>query len=352
MTRNWKDLVRPHIWDLKPYSSARDEYSGEAKVFLDANENPYDDKKSGWNRYPDPYQREIKKQLAAIKAVPEESIFIGNGSDEAIDLLYRIFCEPAKDNVILCPPTYGMYEVSASIHNVETIKVELTEDYQLQVVKILEAQNEYSKLLFICSPNNPTGNVLQKEAIEQLLQGFQGIVVIDEAYIDFSSEASWLTHLNQYDNLVIMQTMSKAWGLAAVRLGMAFTNPELINIFNKVKPPYNISGPNQQVVLETLHNKSQVESEVNKILADREKLATVLQELEVVTRIHPSDANFLLVEVKDAALLYKQLLTKEIVVRDRSKVSLCGNCLRITVGTEEENNKLLESLSNINQVVK
>jgi histidinol-phosphate aminotransferase len=342
---SWQQYIRPHILKIKAYSSARDEFSGAAKVFLDANENPFDQANAGWNRYPDPHQLAIKQKLSYIKQVPAEQIFIGNGSDEAIDLLYRIFCEPGKDAVITCPPTYGMYGVSAAIHNVENVLVPLTTGYQLNTKAIIEAANERTKMLFICSPNNPTGNSLKVDDITFLLQNFKGIVVVDEAYIDFSAQESWTSALSQYDNLVVMQTMSKAWGLASVRLGMAFAHVELIAVLDKVKPPYNISGPNQKIVLAALLDEDKVKQQVSDILAQREWLASQLAAVKEVKKIHPTDANFLLVEVNDAHQKYKQLLEKGVVVRDRSNVTLCGDCLRITVGTEEENEQLVEVLA-------
>lgn len=344
---NWMSWVRPHILTLKPYASARDEFSGDAKVFLDANENPFDQNNKGWNRYPDPHQKLIKQKLADIKQTKASNIFLGNGSDEAIDLLFRIFCEPGKEAVITCPPTYGMYGVSAAIHNVENREVPLTTDYQLDVDAILAAMDEKVKMLFICSPNNPTGNSLRQDDIQTLLSKFQGIVIIDEAYIDFSAQKSRLSAIEKYPNLVVMQTLSKAWGLASVRLGMAFANSELIGILNKVKPPYNISGPNQQVVLEALDNHMQMQQEVKQILAERDHLAIKLTDLPGVKKIHASDANFLLVQLNDAAKIYHDLIEKGVVVRDRSKVKLCDDSLRITVGTQEENEELLNRLKDL-----
>ncbi|GAA5021447.1 histidinol-phosphate aminotransferase [Marivirga lumbricoides] len=346
-TINWVDYIRPHILKLKPYSSARDEFSGEAKIFLDANENPYDEMHKGYNRYPDPHQKEIKAKLSGIKSINKDSIFLGNGSDEAIDLLYRIFCEPGKDAVITCPPTYGMYGVSAAIHNVENIEVPLTEQYQLDVENILVAAEKNVKMLFICSPNNPTGNSLRADAIQQLLNQFKGIVIIDEAYIDFSAQESYTELINNYPNLVVMQTLSKAWGLASVRLGMAFANAELIKILNKVKPPYNISGPNQELVLAALNEKSEMEKQVAAILGERDILAQMLADVPGVKQIHPSDANFLLIQINDASNIYDKLIEEGVVLRDRSKVRLCNDCLRITIGTEEENRQLVKLLEEL-----
>lgn len=344
---SWQQYIRPHILTIKPYASARDEFSGAAKVFLDANENPFDQANAGWNRYPDPHQVAIKQKLSDIKGVSPNQIFVGNGSDEAIDLLYRIFCEPGKDAVISCPPTYGMYGVSAAIHNVENVLVPLTLDYQLDTKAIMKAANERTKMLFICSPNNPTGNSLRVDDITYLLQNFKGIVVVDEAYIDFSAQESWTTALSHYDHLVVMQTMSKAWGLASVRVGMAFAHTELIAVLDKVKPPYNISGPNQQIVTEALADQAKVKQQVTDILAQRDWLANKLTAVKGVKKIHPTDANFLLVEVHDAHQKYKQLIERGVVVRDRSNVTLCDDCLRITVGTEEENQQLVEVMAGL-----
>jgi histidinol-phosphate aminotransferase len=341
---NWKDLVLPHILKLQAYSSARNEYSGDAKVFLDANENPFDKEQQNWNRYPDPLQKDIKNRLSAIKGIPSENVFLGNGSDEAIDLLFRIFCKGGQSNIITCPPTYGMYKVSASIHNVENIEVALTEDFQLNVKAILEAANDQSKMLFICSPNNPTGNSLRKDDVQNLLENFKGIVIIDEAYIDFSAQKSWIHNLSKYPNLVVLQTLSKAWGLASARLGMAYANQELIKILNKVKPPYNISGPSQKLVLESLERKQDFDRQVRTILSERDSLVLLLQDIPGVKKVYFTDANFILVKINEAKTMYQKLIEKGIVVRDRSNVKLCNDCLRITVGTKEENNDLISTL--------
>lgn len=346
-TINWKDLVLPHILNLQAYSSARDEFSGDAKVFLDANENPFDDEQLNWNRYPDPLQKDIKNQLSEIKGIASENIFLGNGSDEAIDLLFRIFCKGGESNVITCPPTYGMYKVSSSIHNVENIEVPLKEDFQLDVNAILKAANEQSKMLFICSPNNPTGNSLRKDDIQKLLENFRGIVIIDEAYIDFSAQKSWIHQLSNYSNLVVLQTLSKAWGLASARLGMAFANSELIKLLNKVKPPYNISGPSQKLVSKSLKNKNAFDNQVKVILAERDKLNLKLQDIPGVKKVYSTDANFILVKIDEAKNIYKKLITKGVVVRDRSNVKLCDDCLRITVGTKLENKNLISALMEI-----
>ncbi len=344
---NWMSWVRPHILKLKPYASARDEFSGDAKVFLDANENPYDQQNKGWNRYPDPHQKLIKQKLADIKLTDPNNIFLGNGSDEAIDLLFRLFCEPGKEAVITCPPTYGMYGVSAAIHNVENREVPLTLDYQLNVNAILEAADEKVKMLFICSPNNPTGNSLREDDILTLLNQFQGIVIVDEAYIDFSAQESRLKLIEKHPNLVVLQTLSKAWGLASVRLGMAFSNEELIKLLNKVKPPYNISGPNQEVVLKALEKHEEMQQQVRQILIERDHLVQKLTDLPGVKKVHASDANFLLVQLSSATKIYHDLIEKGVVVRDRSKVILCDDSLRITVGTHEENEELVERLRDL-----
>ncbi|HET8860923.1 histidinol-phosphate transaminase [Marivirga sp.] len=344
---NWKGLVVPHILNLQAYSSARDEFSGDAKVFLDANENPFDEEQQKWNRYPDPLQKDIKNQISEIKDIPSENIFLGNGSDEAIDLLFRIFCKGGESNVITCPPTYGMYKVSSSIHNIDNIEIPLTPDFQLDVNGILEAANEKSKMLFICSPNNPTGNSMRKDTIHNLLDNFNGIVIIDEAYIDFSAQKSWIHQLDNYHNLVVLQTLSKAWGLASARLGMAFTNPELIKILNKVKPPYNISGPSQKLVSESLFKKDAWDKQIKTILAERDVLNQKLQEIPGVKKVFATDANFILVKINNAKSIYQKLIEKGIVVRDRSNVKLCDDCLRITVGTEVENENLISALLDI-----
>jgi histidinol-phosphate aminotransferase len=344
---NWKNLVLPHILNLQAYSSARDEFSGDAKVYLDANENPFDKEQHNWNRYPDPLQKDIKIKLSNIKGIPFENIFLGNGSDEAIDLLFRIFCKAGESNVITCPPTYGMYKVSSSIHNVKNIEVSLTEDFQLDVNGILEAANEQSKMLFLCSPNNPTGNSLRKDDIQNLLDNFNGMVIIDEAYIDFSAQQSWIHQLDKYPNLVVLQTLSKAWGLASARLGMAFANPDLIKLLNKVKPPYNISGPSQKLVLDSLINKDAFDKQVKAILTERDKLDQKLQDIPGVKNVFATDANFILVQLNDVKAIYHKLIMKGIVVRDRSTVKLCDDCLRITVGTEKENLKLVNTLVKI-----
>ncbi|MFL9484545.1 histidinol-phosphate transaminase [Chitinophagaceae bacterium LWZ2-11] len=343
---NLDKLLRPNIQKLTPYSSARDEFSGDAKVFLDANENSLGSPLTKWyNRYPDPHQQKIKQVLSKIKGVGAEHIFLGNGSDECIDLLYRSFCNPGKDNVIICPPTYGMYEVSANINDVELRKAPLLENYQLDLVHLENLVDENTKLIWICSPNNPTGNSLKRTDIEAVLNNFNGIVVIDEAYINFAKQKSFVQELSEYRNLVVMQTFSKAWGLAGLRLGMAFASTEIIDVLNKVKPPYNISQATQELALKALEEVGQV-NDMIKILVDmREALAEVLATVPTVEAVYPSDANFLLVKIKDARKVYEFMLTKGIVLRDRSNVKLCEDCLRITVGTEKENTELVDALA-------
>lgn len=342
-------LVRENVKRVTPYSSARDEFSGEAKIFLDANENSLGSPLTKWyNRYPDPYQKELKEALSRIKAVPAENIFLGNGSDECIDLLYRCFCEPAKDNVIICPPTYGMYEVSAAINDVGVKKVSLLENFQLNMEGIEEVIDERTKIIWICSPNNPTGNSIDYQDIEILLNNFTGLVVVDEAYINFSKQRSLTRELKEYPNLVVMQTLSKAWGLAALRLGMLFASAEIINWLNKIKPPYNINQATQELALKALNEVEQVNEMIRQIVQMRSEMAEQLKRLPVVKKVYPSDANFLLVKTDHAVKLYEHLLGDGIVVRDRSKVKLCDGCLRITIGTEDENKKLLESLKKFN----
>lgn len=348
MSFDLNSLLRPHIAKLQPYTSARDEYTGKEGVFLDANENPFGSiTEQDFNRYPDPYQSALKEEIAKIKAVRPSQIFLGNGSDEAIDLLYRAFCNPGKDNVILLPPTYGMYEVSANINDVEIRKVALTPDFQLQPDKILAAANDNSKILFICSPNNPSANKAKREDILFLLENFKGLVVVDEAYIDFSDEPSFTTELDRFLNLLVMQTFSKAWGLASLRLGMAFASEELIRILNKIKPPYNISGLTQETVLAAIKDKAKVDRMIQDILAEREFLKGELEKLPFVQKIHPSHANFLLVQIPNANQVYDDLIKEKIIVRNRAKVLLCEDCLRITVGTREENESLLKALRKV-----
>ncbi len=337
-----KELTRPNIWALKPYSSARDEYNGAAaSVFLDANENPYN---LPHNRYPDPLQRDLKAELTRIKQVKAENIFLGNGSDEAIDLVFRAFCEPGVDNVVAIDPTYGMYKVCADVNNVEYRKVLLDDAFQFTADALLAATDEHTKLIFLCSPNNPTGNDLLRTEIEKTLAAFSGLVIIDEAYNDFSSAPSFLQQLDKYPNLVVFQTFSKAWGCAAIRLGMAFASAEIISIFNKIKYPYNVNQLTQQQALSMLQRYKEIEGWVKELIAERGRLMDAFSTLTCVKEIFPSDANFFLARVTDAGAIYNYLVAKGIIVRNRSSISLCGNCLRVTVGTPAENKTLLEAL--------
>lgn len=346
MSFDINNLVRENIKRLKPYSSARDEFKGEARIFLDANENSLGSPLTRWyNRYPDPLQENLKEKIGSIKGVEKEHIFIGNGSDECIDILYRAFCEPGLDNVIICPPTYGMYEVSAGINNVEVRKVNLTPDFQLDLEGIESAIDDHTKMIFLCSPNNPTGNSLDPGDISILLNNYFGLVVVDEAYINFSRQRSLIPDLVDYPQLVILQTLSKAWGLAALRLGLAFAGEGVIQVMNKIKPPYNINQASQELGLQALEEIGQVNDMIREIVQQRDLLATALETLPQVLHIFPSDANFLLVKVTRPEEIYQYLLEKGIVVRDRSKVTLCEGCLRITVGTEKENQELIRELS-------
>ncbi len=345
MQFNLDDLIRENIKKLVPYSSARDEFTGEARIFLDANENSLGSPTTRWyNRYPDPLQQKVKQKLSEVKGVPAENIFLGNGSDECIDIVIRAFCEPATDNIIICPPTYGMYEVSANINNVAIKKVPLTAAFQLDLPAIEEAIDDNTKAIFLCSPNNPTGNSLSREDIEVILNNYSGIVVIDEAYINFSRFRSFTQELQDYPNLVILQTLSKAWGLAALRVGIAFSSEAIVGVMNKIKPPYNINQASQDLTLQALEEVGQVNDMIREIVAQRQTLAEGLQKLSFVQKIYPSDANFLLVQVTEAKKIYEYLLENGIVVRDRSNVILCLGCLRITVGTSMENENLLQVL--------
>lgn len=347
MSFDLNKLVRENIKKVKAYSSARDEFSGEAKVFLDANENSLGSPLLKWyNRYPDPHQKKIKEQLSTIKKVAADNIFLGNGSDECIDLLFRCFCEPGKDNVVICPPTYGMYEVSASINDVAIKKADLLPDYQLNLALIENMVDANTKIIWICSPNNPSGNSIHYADIETLLNNFDGLVVVDEAYINFSKQRSLIADLNDYPNLVILQTFSKAWGLAALRLGMAFASAAIVSLLNRIKPPYNINQATQDLALQALEEVGQVNDMIKEIVAMRDELAIVFKKMPLVEKVYPSDANFLLVKVRDAGKVYEYLLTEGIVVRDRSKVELCEGCLRITIGTEKENTLLVDALIN------
>jgi len=341
-------LVRENVRNLTPYSSARKEFSGAAQIFLDANENSFGSPlPENFNRYPDPLQTAIKEKIAGWNDVESTQIFVGNGSDEAIDLLFRIFCRPQTDNILICPPTYGMYAVSAEINDVKIKRANLTEDFELDVTAIKNAFDTNTKLLFVCSPNNPSGNSLRHDDILKLVKDFHGIVVVDEAYIHFSREKSFVSEINNFPNLVVLQTFSKAWGLAGLRVGLAFASEKIIEFFNRVKPPYNISKIAQQAILHALGNKSQVDRTVAEIVAERERLIESLREFSFVTKIYPSDANFVLVKTTDANAIYKFLLEEKIVVRNRSSIELCAGCLRITVGTPDENEMLLNSLKKL-----
>ena len=335
-------LVRPNIWKLAPYSSARDEYSGkEAHVFLDANENPYN---APYNRYPDPLQRELKAMLEKVKGVPAENIFLGNGSDEAIDLPFRIFCEPGRDNVVSIAPTYGMYKVCADVNDIECRQVLLDENFQLHAEKLLAACDEHTKIVWLCSPNNPTGNSLDRNEMMKVVEGFQGIVIVDEAYIDFAQQLSLRQELPTHPNLIILQTMSKAWGSAAIRLGMAFASKEIIAIYNKVKYPYNVNQLTQQQAMEMLKDPFEVDKTVKILLQERSRLMQAFLELPVCEQVYPTDANFFLTRVTDAQRIYDYLVDRGIIVRNRSRIQLCNNCLRVTIGTRTENNELLSAL--------
>ena len=341
------NLVRANVKVLKPYSSARDEFEDfdtANMVFLDANENPY---QNGVNRYPDPQQSSVKAVLAKNKGLNTNQILLGNGSDEVLDLLFRAFCEPKEDNVISLPPTYGMYGVLANINNVEHKEIVLSEAFQPKVKEILEAVTPNTKIIFLCSPNNPTGNSFTEESVTTILENFNGFVVIDEAYIDFSDQASWLAKLDQYPNLIITQTLSKAYGLAGIRLGICYGSAEVIAVLNKIKPPYNVNELTQQRALERLQNQAKIDNEITSIIAQRESLLKVLNEVSFVEKIYPSEANFILAKVDNANKRYDELIAKGIVIRNRTTQPLCENCLRFTIGTEDENKKLMEALKSI-----
>lgn len=339
-----KQLLRKNIANLTPYSSARDEFTGSASVFIDANENPI---QTGLNRYPDPYQAEVKKRIADIKGVSVPNIFLGNGSDEPIDLLFRAFCEPAVDNIVSINPTYGMYKVCAEINNVEIHYSTLTSEFQMDVDDLLSKVNAQTKMIFICSPNNPTGNCLKREDMLRVIESFHGIVVIDEAYIDFAPGQSLLAELKKFENVVILQTFSKAWGLAGIRLGMAFASEEIVTVLNSIKYPYNINVLTQQKALEVLKDPEKTTQWVASSLQDREALGSKLAKLPFVETVYPSDANFLLVKMSDADGIFNYLMEEGIIVRNRSSVILCDNCLRITIGTPEENETLFTALRNL-----
>ncbi len=349
MNFDLNSLIRNNIRNLKPYSSARSEFSGTAKVFLDANENSLGSPLTKWyNRYPDPQQIQLKEKLSFIKKISPDEILLGNGSDECIDLLIRAFCEPKEDNIIICPPTYGMYEVYGHINNVEVKEVPLLPDFNLHIEAIETAIDEHTKIIFLCSPNNPTGNNLNREDIEMVLNNFNGMIVLDEAYINFSRHRSFVPALKDYPNLVIMQTLSKAWGLAALRIGMIFANQEVINVLNKIKPPYNINGASQELAIGALDNLEVVNTMIRETIEHREELVKALQQIFIVEKIYPSDANFLLVKVTRANEIYAFLKERGIIVRNRSNVILCDECLRITVGTLGENEELVKALKLFN----
>lgn len=352
MTFDLQSLVRRNIRNLKPYSSARSEFEGSADVFLDANENAFGSPAgSGLNRYPDPLQRELKDRIAAIKGVSPSQIFVGNGSDEAIDLLFRIFCEPGRDEVITCPPTYGMYRVSADINAIAVREIVLTDEFQLNVLAILNGISDTTKLIFICSPNNPTGNLMNRESILEIAKQFTGIVVVDEAYIDFADGPSLLPELASLPNLVVLQTFSKAWGMAGVRVGLAFASSEIIDLMNRVKPPYNVSGLAQRAVIDALESETTVTEWIMAAKEERKSLYDSLSALSIVQQVFPSDANFLLVKLDDPKATYRNLIDEKIVVRDRSNVELCDGCLRITLGTREENGRLVLALNEFDRVM-
>lgn len=337
-----KDLCRANIWNLAPYSCARTEFSGKkANVFLDANENPYNEP---YNRYPDPLQLELKSVLSKVKDVPVENIFLGNGSDEAIDLVYRVFCNPGIDNVVAIAPTYGMYEVCADINDVEYRSVLLDEQYQITADKLLAACDEHTKVIWICSPNNPTGNLINAEAIVGVLQGFDGIVVVDEAYSDFASIQPFRSYLSKFPNMIVLNTMSKAWGCAGLRLGMAFASKPIIDIFNKVKYPYNVNLLTQKHAIEVLKDPFQTDEWIKNILQERGKVMTAFLDLPICEKVYPTEANFFLAKMTDAQAIYQYLVNHGIIVRNRNKVQLCGNCLRITIGKKSENIELLAAL--------
>ena len=343
---NVNNLIRENVKILKPYSSARDEYKEMSPnmVFLDANENPFN---NGVNRYPDPQQLSVKDVLAQQKGVSKENILLGNGSDEVLDLIFTAFCEPKKDSIITLPPTYGMYGVLANINDIKNIEIELEDDFQPNVDDILRAAHTHTKLLFLCSPNNPTGNNFDAQSIENLIKWFGGIVVIDEAYIDFSKQQSWLNRLEEFPNLIVTQTLSKAYGMAGIRLGICYASKEIISVLNKIKPPYNVNELTQQKALERLSQSGEVETEVKRILEQRNFINSKLKAIPFIEQIYPSDANFVLVKVDDATKRYDELISKGIVVRNRSNQPLCENCLRFTVGTEAENIKLITTLKEL-----
>jgi histidinol-phosphate aminotransferase len=348
MSFNLKNIVRKNIAKLKAYSSARDEFEEATAdmVFLDANENPF---QNGVNRYPDPKQQSVKELLSGLKGIPTNQILLGNGSDEVLDLIFRAFCEPKEDNVVFLPPTYGMYGVLAALNNIETKEVFLSEDFDIRVEETLASVTENTKIVFLCSPNNPSGNAFSEEKIKAIVEGFDGLVVIDEAYIDFSGQESWLKKLNAYPNLIITQTLSKAFGMAGIRLGVCYASVEITEVLNRIKPPYNVNELTQQRAKERLLNFEDVQDEIQSILKERANLEKSLKTVSYVSKMYPSDANFILVKVDDANLRYSQLLEKGIVIRNRTTQALCENTLRLTVGTAEENKKLIKALLSISK---
>jgi histidinol-phosphate aminotransferase len=340
-------LLRKNILELKPYSSARDEFTGEAMVFLDANENPFNEP---YNRYPDPLQKKLKEKISFLKSISSSGIFLGNGSDEPIDLLIRAFCNPGTDNIVTIHPTYGMYQVAADINNVTVKTVSLTEKFELDATELLSKTDKNTKLVFLCSPNNPTSNCLNQNQIIRIINEFDGLVILDEAYIDFAPGNSLLPQLSDYKNLVILQTFSKAWGMAGIRLGMAFASVEIIEILNKIKYPYNLNILTQQKAIELIESKENLTDWVNLLISEREKMRISLEKVENVEEVYPSDANFLLVRIKDSRMVYEKLVDQGIIVRDRSKIHLCSNSLRITIGSPEENRILLSSLQKLSEL--
>jgi histidinol-phosphate aminotransferase len=339
-------LVRSNIKTLKPYSSARDEFKevNSGMVFIDANENPFE---NGVNRYPDPKQNKVKAELSKLKQIPTQQILLGNGSDEVLDLIFRAFCEPNQDAVITLPPTYGMYEVLANVNAIEVVKIPLDSAFEPKVNEILESDTSKTKLLFLCSPNNPTSNSFEAKKVETMISNFSGIVVIDEAYIDFSNEESWINRLDEFPNLIVTQTLSKAYGMAGIRLGVCYASEDIITILDRIKPPYNVNELTQQKALDRLTQQEKVSQEISDILVQREKLALALDQIDCVQTVFPSDANFILARVDDANRRYQELITKGIVVRNRTNQPLCENCLRFTVGNNEENNKLINVLNEL-----
>ncbi|MEM7550759.1 MAG: histidinol-phosphate transaminase [Bacteroidota bacterium] len=340
-----ESLVRKTVLDFKAYSSARDEFTGVDYVFLDANENPNDEELNRLNRYPDPYQRTLKKRLSEVKEVPSENIFLGNGSDEVLDLIYRVFCEAFKDEVIICPPTYGMYSVLARLNEAALIEIPLKPDFQLDINEILSRKE--AKILFLCSPINPIGSSLGQKDLERVIKEFRGIVVLDEAYIDFANHESWSKRIHEFPNLIITQTFSKAWGLAGIRLGLAICSEEIIGYLNRIKPPYNINTTTQQMALDALNHNYRTSTWVREIISERERLKGVLENFSIVDYIFPSDSNFLLVRFKDSKKVYDRMLGKGIVLRDRNKELYCESSLRLTIGTEKENDRLLLELERL-----